>query len=295
MKLIAHVNGDDDLLDAWFAHYTRLGVTSFHLIVHGPWDQNRRLHELLGAHPITVEDHYEGEFLSTEKLRRITSVLEPMRGQWIVWVDSDEFLELPHPDLPTTVRAMERLHTDVLIAPFVQRIREGGILDSPDRIDDPFAFFPRCSVDLYRHMGVEAALTKHPVLYWDHGTVLSDGGNHGLPYGSRGRPAPFLGATHHFKWRRSVRERIEVRAAGNHPWRHESAGFASYLAGHDWRLPVEGSFPYSPEAMREHGLVGVPDRRRHALRWLLSRLPESLDDRAMAAISSLGRRRGDDG
>lgn len=294
MKLIAHVNGDSDLLDAWFEHYRLLGVTSFHLVVHGPRNENWRLFELLDDYPIVIEDEYEGEFHATEKLRRLNQVLEPFRGEWMLWVDSDEFVQLPFPDITETIRQMERMHTDVLIAPFVQRISVDGSVDTPDLIADPFVEFPLGSVDLYSRMGVDASIAKHPLFFWAPTTVLSDGGNHGLPYGSRGRPAPFVGVTHHFKWRRNVRDRIEARARSTHSFRHESAGFARYLESHDWRIPLEGSFRATESELRRRKLLGVADRRKHAFRWAVSRLPESVDDRLMGSLQRLTHRGSDD-
>jgi Glycosyl transferase family 2 len=290
MRLIAHVNGDDDILDAWFKHYLARGVTDFHLIVHGPRSQNKRLFELLADYPIHIEDEYMGEFLSTEKLRRVTSVLDRMREQWIVWVDSDEFVESPYTDLRETARRMERLHSDILLAPFLQRLTADGSLATPEVIDDPFRAFPLGSLDLYAHMGVDAASEKHPLFYCATSTVLTDGGNHGLPYGYRGRPAPFRGVTHHFKWRRTVRDRIESRANSSHPWRQESAGFSAYLTAHEWRLPLDGAFRSSTAELRERGLVGPTSRKVYAVRWALSRLPESVDDRIMEARRTLFRR-----
>jgi hypothetical protein len=281
MKLISHVNGDGDLLDAWFRHYTALGVRAFHLIVHGPRAENTRLFELLGSHPIHIEDEYEGEFHSTEKLRRMNLVLGRLRGEWIVLVDSDEFLELPYPTLQDTARVLERLRADVLGAPFVQRLTADGSLDSPPVIDDPFRLFPLCSTDLYRRMGVDASGTKHPVLFATGSTELHDAGNHGLPFGSRCRLAPVQGVTHHFKWRRTASERLRARVESAHPWRHESAGFASYLSAHGNRLPVEGAFRYSREELTRRGLLGPNPRLKFAARWLMGALPERVDEGLM--------------
>ena len=89
LRLYSHVNADGDLLNAWFRHYRRLGVTSFHLIVHGSRTENSRLHELTGQHPVIVEDSYEGEFDVREKQRRLNRLLMRDAGQWVVIADSD--------------------------------------------------------------------------------------------------------------------------------------------------------------------------------------------------------------
>ena len=47
LRVVSHVNGDGDLLEAWFKYYRRLGVSSFHLVVHGPREENERLYALV--------------------------------------------------------------------------------------------------------------------------------------------------------------------------------------------------------------------------------------------------------
>lgn len=291
MKLISHLNGDSDLIEAWLEHHLRLGVKSFHFIVHGPRYQNERLYELLDDYPIHIEDAYEGEFHSTEKLRRMNLLLTRMIGQWIVLVDSDEFLELPCSDLGETIRTMERLRVDVLQAPFLQRTTEDGSLDTPSEIPDPFRTFPLCSIDLYAQMGVLASATKHPLFFATGSTFLHDAGNHGKPEGSRCRMAPIRGVTHHFKWRRTVNDRLRNRIESAHPWRHESAGFASYLAKHGNRIPVDGAFRYSRDELIRRGLLGRVSRRKYALRWLLGALPERVDEGLVNGYRALREKR----
>jgi len=67
IKLLSHINGDGDLLGAWFRHYRALGVSSFHLIVHGPRDENEVLYEVKKKYPVVIEDAYQGQFSSEEK------------------------------------------------------------------------------------------------------------------------------------------------------------------------------------------------------------------------------------
>ena len=46
LKLFSHVNADSDLIEAWLRYYLRLGMDEFHLILHGPAQENQRLLEL---------------------------------------------------------------------------------------------------------------------------------------------------------------------------------------------------------------------------------------------------------
>jgi hypothetical protein len=73
VRLISHINGDADLLPAWFAYYTKLGVQSFHIIVHGSQEENSKLFELCKIFPVKIEAQYEGEF-TIEKKRNTCNV-----------------------------------------------------------------------------------------------------------------------------------------------------------------------------------------------------------------------------
>ena len=64
-----------------------------------------------------------------------------------------------------------------------------------------------------------------------------------------------LGVTHHFKFRRTVSQRLDKRINSEYLWRHESVQFREYLANHSGRLPLEGAFPYSREALFRKGLL----------------------------------------
>src|SRR5262249_20503147 len=151
---------------------------SFYLIVHGPKQENERLFNLQHSFPVIVEEEYEGPFDSHEKKRRLNRLLAKLRGQWILLVDSDEFVELPYRRLSTTIRMLELAEANVLFAPLLQHLTPDGSLDNPEVIKDPFATFPLCSVDLYQRMGVNASISKYPLFYCTEGTSLSDGGNH---------------------------------------------------------------------------------------------------------------------
>lgn len=255
LKLLSHVNGDGDLLEAWFKYYQRLGVTSFHLVVHGSRTENARLFALKDSFPVTVEDSYEGEFSSQEKKRRLDAVLAAAPNQWVLLVDSDEFVEFPYRRIPQTIRALELARSNILFAPMLQRLTADGSLDTPDIIDDPFRTFPLCSVKLYRNMGSKASIRKFPLFYCIDGTALSDGGNHNPPLGHPSTLSSLRGVTHHFKFRRSVRNRLDSRIQSAHSWRHESVEFSDYLDGHGNRLPLDDAFPYSRHELFRRGLL----------------------------------------
>jgi hypothetical protein len=162
IDLVCHIGGDSDLVQAWLDHYTALGVSRFHLVVHGSAERNARLHQLADSYPVAVSQTDEGEFRSEEKARRLNAVLAGLRGRWVVCADSDELLELPYSSLERTVQVLRRLRATALYAPVLQRLRADGSLDTPDPVRDPHRELPLCSRDLARAMGVDASGSKFP-------------------------------------------------------------------------------------------------------------------------------------
>jgi hypothetical protein len=255
LRLLSHVNADSDLIEAWLKYYLRLGIDRFHLVVHGTPEDNHRLLAIKDSYPITIEDTYGGPFLGEEKKSRLDAVLARNTGQWIMLVDSDEFVEFPYRDIAETVRKLRSTGANLMAAPMLQRLTADGSLETPPVIDDPFKTFPLCSVDLYQHMGVVAGSLKFPLFFCATGTEMEEEGNHNPPRGFERRTTAMLGVTHHFKFRRTVSQRLDKRINSEYLWRHESVQFREYLANHSGRLPLEGAFPYSREALFRKGLL----------------------------------------
>jgi hypothetical protein len=254
VKLVSHINGDGDLLPAWFEYYSKLGISSFHLIVHGPQAENTRLFELMHSYSVFIEDAYQGKFTSEEKQRRINSLLFTLRGAWVLLVDSDEFVELPYTQLSTTIRKLELLGANALFAPMIQRMTSDGSLESPETLADPFSYFPLCSSDLYRKMDGGGLIAKYPLFFCSDWTFI-DSGNHYPPNRFSTVLSCLLGVSHHFKWRTSVLDRLARRANSSHTWRQCSAAHLAYFENHGYRLPTEGSFYYSRRELFRRGLL----------------------------------------
>lgn len=255
LKLLSHVNDDSDLLEAWFKYYLRLGVSSFHLIVHGPREENARLFALKDFYPVVIEDAYGGTFDPTEKERRLNSFVSQVRQEWLILVDSDEFVEFPYRRVPTTIRLLQLAEANALFAPMVQHLTADGSLNTPEIIEDPFRTFPLCSFDLYQKMGVRASIRKYPLFYCTGKTLLANGGNHNPPIGDPTSLSGLQGVTHHFKFRRNVLQRLDDRINSSHPWRHESVRYQEYLETHSYRLPIDDSFPCSRRALFQRRLL----------------------------------------
>jgi hypothetical protein len=255
LKLLSHVNADSDLIEAWLKYYLQLGVDRFHLVVHGPPEENKRLLELKDSYPITIEDTYGGPFDGEQKMNRLNALLARTPEQWVVLVDSDEFVEFPYRNIPETIGKLQFAHANVMVAPMLQRLKADGTLETPPVIDDPFAIFPLCSEDLYEKMGSDAFTRKCPLFFCTKNTQLFEEGNHSPPRGSETLSSAMRGVTHHFKFRRTVSERLHKRINSEYAFRHESVQFREYLDGHSNRLPLEGAFTYSREELFRRGLL----------------------------------------
>jgi glycosyl transferase family 2 len=256
VALLSHINGDADILEAWLKYYQDLGIARFHLIVHGAAEENAQLFRVKNRYPIVIEDSYEGCFDSEEKKRRLNALLARMTGKWVMLVDSDEFVELPYRRIPKTIRMLQLSGANTLAAPMMQRLNSNGSLVDLEVGEDPFRVFPLCSPDLYIKMGVAAAsIFKFPLFYCTERTSLIEGGNHSSPNGSHTVLSSLQGVTHHFKFRRSVLDRLDARIHSTHPWRHESVLYQQYLEAHSNRLPTTGSFVYSRRVLFRKGFL----------------------------------------
>ncbi len=286
MRLFSQVNGDSDIIEAWLNYYLRLGVDRFHLILHGSPVENERLLAVKDSYPITIEETYEGPFpapidpyfpTKTEKKRRLDSLLARHTGQWVMLVDSDEFVEFPYQDIAETIRKLEFAGANMMAAPMLQRLTADGSLETPPIIDNPFEVFPLCSVDMYWRIGMKAEIFKFPLFYCLKGTELRGEGNHNPPLGQEPVDVGIVGVTHHFKFRRSVWERLEKRIGSKHAWRHESVACRRLLGYPQWAPPFGGClFLFAgrplPEAVAEAvaaikaGTIGIECPVRNRMR-----------------------------
>jgi hypothetical protein len=257
IPLVCHWRGDGDIAEAFLEYYSSQ-VSGFHLILHGPEDENRGILALRSRFPIVVHDSYDGPFDDGEKARRLNALLATFMGEWILLADSDEFVELPHSFVGETIDALERSRLSCLSAPMLQRLRRDGSLNSPEIVQDPFAEFPLCSERLYALMGGTGSIGKYPLFRCGPETVVSIG-NHGPPNGTDSVCDAFIGVTHHFKWKRSAINRISYTIEIGWQWaQSESVPYLKYLGTHGFVLPLDDSFVYSREALYKRRLLKRP-------------------------------------
>lgn len=257
IPLICHWRGDGDIARAFLEYYAE-SVSEFHLILHGPDETNRAILALRTSFPITIHAVYDSRFDSVEKARRLNQLMPSFMGQWVLVVDSDEFVELPYSSVRDAIRELERSHVSCMAAPMLQRLRRNGSLESPEIVRDAFGEFPLCSERLYEMMGSTGCIDKYPLFRCGPETSIGMG-PHCPPNGADSVSDAFRGVTHHFKWRNSAIERISYRIEIGSPWAEtESVSYLKYLTAHDFLLPLDDAFIYSRGELFRRRLLRRP-------------------------------------
>lgn len=254
IPLICHWRGDEDIADAFFRYYSKY-CAAFYIILHGPRQDSLALLSASEKYRIIVCDHYDEQFNEEEKVRRINCLIPQFSGQWVLVVDSDEFVEFPYSSIRSTILALEREGVSCMAAPLLQRIRLDGSIKTDGVIHDPFKEFPLCSEKLYRLMGSNGNLNKFPLFKCIAGTKVSYG-NHRSPNGTRSANSIIKGVTHHFKWKSSVVNRIRYMIEIEWPWAEsEAIPYLRYLERNNYTLPLRSSFKYSRRRLFHRGLL----------------------------------------
>lgn len=266
IDLLCHWNGDGDFAHAWLDYYVRMGVSDFHLILHGAYEENDLALRVFQNYPVKIHEMYEGPFTEEEKIRRLTALARKFHGKWILLVDSDELVELPYKRLQTNIDHMVERGSSTLHAPLLQRIMKGGSLDSSVEIMEPFVEFRICSERLYHILGSDKwspCLDKYPLIHCCSETEI-ERGNH-LPANGWQSVEPYLrGVSHHFKWRRGVIVRLKKAIADElDTAATEAEPYLRYLGAHENKLPLVASFDYSRPELFRRGLLRRPLSRMY--------------------------------
>ncbi|MGF1655658.1 MAG: glycosyltransferase family 2 protein [Verrucomicrobiales bacterium] len=260
MKLLCHISGDEDLLEAWLLHYLALGVQEFHMIVHGKPEDNLLLDQLAEGYPLHFYHRYDGPMYEVVKVFWLNRALEVASSEWVLTVDSDEFLELPFKDLQSTIHQLEKWNKSFLAAPLLQRVpRDGDLSLSPvGKVSDPFEQFPLAVPDLCEQMGAKPKLSKFPLFFNGPGAKIQPG-FHGPPVTNTVDDREFLGVSHHFKWRRNLLERMNRPAIDHFYWsKQEYNIYERYLTKHQWILPASTAFVCSRDELWKRNFLKHP-------------------------------------
>jgi hypothetical protein len=145
-RVFCHFGAQDlDILPAFYRHYDRLGVSSFHFVVHGDDDLVAKVKASGRDLDVTISNVVLGPFDEATKCHELTKAIRPFAGEWVLLADTDEFLELPYRDLATAVRALNAFGLTSLPAKVVDRITPNGSLPDIGSDDDPQTVFPYLS------------------------------------------------------------------------------------------------------------------------------------------------------
>jgi len=261
-RLFCHIDQEDaDILPHFMRHYVSLDVGSFHFVVHGSDGLAERVRDCQRGAAVVVESFHDGAFEETEKCALLTEAVRRYRGEWVLVADADEFLELPFRDLSATVRALNACGQTALPASLLDRIAGDGEL-SPVAVDDRIEdVFPYGSELLAGRMGAKhpPRRTKFPLFLVGEATNVKPG-HHTPPNDVSPFHVDCRAVVHHFKWRAASRTHLDRRtnAGGN---TEERAAYRDWLERHDSRLPTEGAFRATRQALFDRGLLRRPDRR----------------------------------
>jgi glycosyltransferase involved in cell wall biosynthesis len=263
-RLISFVcETDADLLPHFVRWYRDLGVERFHLVMHGSWSREN-LSMLASLPGVECSRWVTKPFCKSLKCDEITAIARRHIGEWVVFADADELLELPTGDLTEAVAALEAAGSEELYATMLQRVAGDGSLPEVRAASDLDLLFPMHHIGLCEDMGLEfpAWKSKYPLARVGPNFVYQRG-NH-LPGNSRSvAHAPIRSVMHHFKWRKSLLKAFEQeRGEGTNSG--EMAAYRRYLESHG-SLPMAGAKKNSTAALEAEGLLRLPTREESAI------------------------------
>jgi SAM-dependent methyltransferase len=256
VAVVCYINGDGDILRAWFEHYRALGVAEFVFWEHeAAPGENDALRALLPDYPARIVGRHDGEFAAAYQFRGTMDILEQMRGRWVIVADSDEFVELPYRTVGATIRALEQRGARCLSAPFLQRLRTDGRMLGHDPAVPLNEEYPLCVPTLGTQLGVTWREEKHPLFFNGPGAVLADAGHHFPPRGMQAAKG-LRGVTHHYRWRAEGLEKLRRASRWTYQWRRRlAAQLLAYLDAHDGVLPMAGAFRYARAELIQRRLL----------------------------------------
>lgn len=258
--LISFIGADDSaLIKPFLEHHRSIGVTAFHLILHGAW-QDSRLDYLAQQNGVLVKEHVTERYSEALLRRKYNELIATLTGQWVVLVDGDELLELPYSSLGEVAERMRILGINDLPAFLVQRLSADGSLCEVGPDSDLTDQFPMMNFNLCEDLFVANPTwkDKFPFFYVTPHCV-SRRGNHVPPNGLSPSNAPIRAVLHHFKWTAKFRDKLDNWKPGSGRGNdNEFAAYKQWFAKNDYRLPTEASVEYSRDELFRQGLLVAP-------------------------------------
>jgi glycosyltransferase involved in cell wall biosynthesis len=263
-RLISFVcETDADLLPHFVHWYRRLGVDRFHFVMHGTW--SRASLAMLASLPgVECSRWVNKPFCKSLKCDEITATARRYVGEWVVFADADELLEMPTRGLKEMVAALEAAGIEELYATMLQRVAADGSLPEVRADSDLDSLFPMHHVGLCEDMGLEkpAWKSKYPLARVGANFVYQRG-NH-LPGNSRSvAHVPIRAVMHHFKWRKSLLSAFE-QERGEGTNFGEMAVYRRYIESHG-SLPMEDAKKNSTAALLAEGMLRLPTKAESAV------------------------------
>jgi len=264
-------NYDLDLMERFLAHYRAMGVSGFKLALHGFWGRSER--DGLAEQPdVEVVELVAGRFSEALKLGVLDRMVSGAVGEWGIFVDADEFLELPYGRLSRCIDAMQVLGMNALPGFLMQRTSADGTLASLDSERPIGDQFPLMNPQLCELMGLKnpAWKDKYPIALITP-SFTSKSGNHLPPNDEVCSHAPLRAVVHHYKWRSALNHAFSQKR-GKNSNAHEMDLYQAYLEENGGKLPVEHARWCERGTLFELGFLAKPDRKALALHGFLRRL-----------------------
>jgi O-antigen biosynthesis protein len=271
-RLISFVGEDDsDIIPFFLEHYRKLGITEFHILLHGDWTE--QVLQPLCSDDVLIVDRLQVPYGDEFKSSTIETHARRFAGEWLIFADADEFLELPFGSLQRTVAALCCLGVEELPATLLQRASADGSL-GPLAAMPPDSVFPCYDYLLAERMidGAPIWKSKYPLARIGERFSYRRG-NHFPHAGTPSTHVAVRGVVHHFKWRDRLRRSI-LRRRGGGSNQHEQDEYLKWLEHNDFRVPTFGLRRYSRNALFQGGFLVRPPRdhlrRAAALRKIRS-------------------------
>ncbi|WP_196778045.1 glycosyltransferase family 2 protein [Lentzea aerocolonigenes] len=249
VRLASVVGGDVSLLPHTLAHYSALGVETFHIVRHAADRQDPALGRsasVMADFGLEFDSVHIGPWDEDLNAKLIRGLMLRHPDDWWVVADLDEF-HVYDRALADVVELCEKNGYDYVTGAFLDRVSEDGRLTAVEPVERRSLWDQYPMAGLLTHSLLKGRTTKVTIA---RGCVELDYGQHRAWTGQAAPIEDLCAQVHHFKWTASVRDRLEERAeaysSGKWKLLHnsvvgESEAFLQYLGDHDGRIDVRDS------------------------------------------------------
>jgi hypothetical protein len=233
-----------DGLPSWIAHYRALGVERFLLTLQTEPDlpeadrdrERTRFASVLASQGIAARNFLVAGFTATA-LREHQDALQREHvspRDWVIWVDSDEYQLYPAP-LADLASWAEKQGVNLFRGVMIDRVAADGELPARDERISIWQQYPiACFLPTRLGGGERQKIT------FARGDLKLSNGNHYVRAGMLAQTIGKWTQVHHFKWDRTVRERLAFRLLpafrAHSPNWQESQRALDYFDAHDGRF-----------------------------------------------------------